>query len=88
MCFFFPQIPMTMTSWHLVCWCVHPAGYLPAQRREDFVSLPEEFKTMQNGPTSYKRLWIAFAFVMIASFAVLGGYGFRIASIWLPLHKT
>jgi len=40
---------------------------------------------MQNGSNSYKRLWIAFAFVMIASFAVLGGYGFRIASMAPPI---
>src|SRR5919201_129482 len=29
---------------------------------------------------SYRRLWGLFAFVVLASFAVLGGYGFRIAS--------
>jgi nitric oxide reductase subunit B len=36
---------------------------------------------------SYKRLWIAFAFVVIASFAVLGGYGFRIASMAPPIPE-
>jgi nitric oxide reductase subunit B len=40
---------------------------------------------MKDVPRSYKRLWIAFAFVMIASFAVLGGYGFRIASMAPPI---
>ena len=29
---------------------------------------------------SYKRLWGLFAFVVLASFAVLGGFGFRIAA--------
>lgn len=36
---------------------------------------------MQTGQRSYKRLWIAFGFVMVASFAVLGGFAFRIASL-------
>jgi nitric oxide reductase subunit B len=40
---------------------------------------------MNDGPRSYKRLWIAFAFVVVASFAVLGGYGFRIASLAPPI---
>src|SRR5262245_23503754 len=33
-----------------------------------------------NDRASYKRLWGLFAFVVLASFAVLGGFGFRIAS--------
>jgi nitric oxide reductase subunit B len=35
---------------------------------------------MSERPASYKRLWGLFAFVVLASFAVLGGFGFRIAS--------
>jgi nitric oxide reductase subunit B len=35
---------------------------------------------MSERPASYRRLWGLFAFVVLASFAVLGGYGFRIAS--------
>lgn len=35
---------------------------------------------MNDRPASYKRLWGLFAFVVLASFAVLGGFGFRIAS--------
>src|SRR5262245_25327160 len=35
---------------------------------------------MNERPASYKRLWGLFAFVVLASFAVLGGFGFRIAS--------
>src|SRR5579883_1315425 len=42
---------------------------------------------MKDGPRSFKRLWIAFAFVMVASFAVLGGYGFRIASMAPPIPE-
>ncbi len=34
---------------------------------------------------SYKRLWGLFAFVVLASFAVLGGFGFRIASQAPPI---
>jgi nitric oxide reductase subunit B len=40
---------------------------------------------MHNGQHSYKRLWFLFAFVVLASFAVLGGYGFRIASMAPPI---
>ena len=36
---------------------------------------------------SYGRLWALFAFVVLASFAVLGGYGFRIASEAPPIPK-
>ena len=43
---------------------------------------------MQTGQRSYRRLWIAFAFVMIASFAVLGGFAFRIASLAPPIPET
>ena len=35
---------------------------------------------MSARPASYRRLWVLFAFVVLASFAVLGGFGFRIAS--------
>jgi nitric oxide reductase subunit B len=40
---------------------------------------------MNRGQSSHKRLWIALAFVFVASFAVLGGYGFRIASMAPPI---
>ncbi len=40
---------------------------------------------MNRGQRSPKRLWIALAFVFVASFAVLGGYGFRIASMAPPI---
>ena len=43
---------------------------------------------MPIGQRSYKRLWISFAFVMIASFAVLGGFAFRIASLAPPIPET
>lgn len=36
---------------------------------------------------SYKRLWGLFAFVVLASFAVLGGFGFRIASEAPPIPE-
>src|SRR5262249_16839032 len=44
--------------------------------------------TMSSHDRSYKRLWIAFAFVVVASFAVLGGFGFRIASMAPPIPET
>jgi nitric oxide reductase subunit B len=34
---------------------------------------------------SYIRLWVAFALVMVLSFAVLGGFGFRIAAMAPPI---
>src|SRR5436190_15496067 len=40
---------------------------------------------MSENPPSYKRLWGLFAFVVLASFAVLGGFGFRIASEAPPI---
>jgi nitric oxide reductase subunit B len=40
---------------------------------------------MTEHPRSYKRLWGLFAFVVLASFAVLGGFGFRIASEAPPI---
>jgi nitric oxide reductase subunit B len=40
---------------------------------------------MTERPASYKRLWGLFAFVVLASFAVLGGFGFRIASEAPPI---
>lgn len=43
---------------------------------------------MQTGQRLYKRLWIAFAFGPIASFAVLGGFAFRIASLAPPIPET
>lgn len=43
---------------------------------------------MPTGQRSYKRLWIAFAFVMIVSFAVLGGFAFRIASLAPPIPES
>ncbi len=42
---------------------------------------------MSNPLSSYKRLWGLFAFVVLASFAVLGGYGFRIASEAPPIPE-
>ncbi len=38
-------------------------------------------------PGSYKGLWGLFAFVVLASFAVLGGFGFRIASEAPPIPE-
>jgi nitric oxide reductase subunit B len=43
---------------------------------------------MSNGPASYTRLWIAFALVVLLSFAVLGGFGFRIASVAPPIPRA
>jgi nitric oxide reductase subunit B len=40
---------------------------------------------MSEQPASYKRLWGLFAFVVLASFAVLGGFGYRIASEAPPI---
>ncbi|HEX5272674.1 MAG TPA: hypothetical protein VFW33_19390, partial [Gemmataceae bacterium] len=40
---------------------------------------------MSDRPRSYRRLWILFGFVVIASFAVLGGFGFRIAALAPPI---
>jgi nitric oxide reductase subunit B len=40
---------------------------------------------MNRVQSPHKRLWIALAFVFFASFAVLGGYGFRIASMAPPI---
>ncbi len=40
---------------------------------------------MSDRQPSYKRLWIGFAFVVLASFAVLGGFGFRIAALAPPI---
>src|SRR5262245_8483247 len=37
---------------------------------------------------SYIRLWVAFALVMVLSFAVLGGYGFRIAAMAPPIPES
>jgi hypothetical protein len=45
----------------------------------------KELITMSERPASYKRLWGLFAFVVLASFAVLGGFGFRIASEAPPI---
>jgi nitric oxide reductase subunit B len=42
---------------------------------------------MSERPASYKRLWVLFAFVVLASFAVLGGFGFRIASEAPPIPE-
>jgi nitric oxide reductase subunit B len=36
----------------------------------------------------YRRLWVAFSFVVLASFAVLGGFGFRIAEMAPPIPET
>jgi nitric oxide reductase subunit B len=43
---------------------------------------------MSNSSPSYKRLWIAFGLVVILSFAVLGGLGFRIAALAPPIPDT
>jgi nitric oxide reductase subunit B len=40
---------------------------------------------MSNGAPSYRRLWIAFGLVVVLSFAVLGGFGFRIAALAPPI---
>jgi nitric oxide reductase subunit B len=40
---------------------------------------------MSNEPRSYRHLWIAFTAVVVVSFAVLGGFGFRIASMAPPI---
>src|SRR5437660_1672162 len=40
---------------------------------------------MSNGARSIRRLWIAFGLVMVLSFAVLGGFGFRIAALAPPI---
>ncbi|HTK77489.1 MAG TPA: nitric-oxide reductase large subunit, partial [Gemmataceae bacterium] len=37
---------------------------------------------------SYIRLWVAFALVMVLSFAVLGGFGFRIAAMAPPIPDS
>jgi nitric oxide reductase subunit B len=42
---------------------------------------------MSNGARSTKRLWIAFGLVVILSFAVLGGFGFRIAALAPPIPE-
>src|SRR5262245_23817722 len=36
-------------------------------------------------PRSYTRLWIAFSLVIVLSFAVLGGFGFRLAELAPPI---
>jgi nitric oxide reductase subunit B len=40
---------------------------------------------MNRRQQSHKRLWIALIFVFVASFTVLGGYGFRITSMAPPI---
>ncbi|MFO0841936.1 MAG: nitric-oxide reductase large subunit [Gemmataceae bacterium] len=40
---------------------------------------------MADRPPSYKGLWALFVFVVLVSFAVLGGFGFRIASEAPPI---
>src|SRR5262249_18670684 len=45
----------------------------------------KEFSNMSERPASNKRLWGLFAFVVLASFSVLGGFGFRIASEAPPI---
>jgi nitric oxide reductase subunit B len=42
---------------------------------------------MTTAQPSYKRLWIAFGLVVLGSFAVLGGFGFRIASMAPPIPE-
>lgn len=42
---------------------------------------------MTERPPSYRRLWLLFAFVVLASFAVLGGFGFRIAELAPPIPE-
>jgi nitric oxide reductase subunit B len=43
---------------------------------------------MADRPRSYARLWVAFSLVMVLSFAVLGGFGFRIAEMAPPIPDT
>jgi nitric oxide reductase subunit B len=38
--------------------------------------------------SGYGRLWVAFSFVVLASFAVLGGFGFRIAELAPPIPES
>jgi nitric oxide reductase subunit B len=40
---------------------------------------------MNAAAPTYRRLWIAFALVVLLSFAVLGGFGFRIAALAPPI---
>jgi nitric oxide reductase subunit B len=42
--------------------------------------MSKESSNLIERPTSFRRLWGLFAFVVLASFAVLGGFGYRIAS--------
>ncbi len=37
---------------------------------------------------SETRLWIAFGLIVLLSFAVLGGFGFRIAELAPPIPET
>jgi nitric oxide reductase subunit B len=48
----------------------------------------KELLTMNERPASYRRLWGLFAFVVLASFAVLGGFGYRIASEAPPIPAS
>src|SRR5262245_3604000 len=57
----------------------HPAPSGSPSRKEP--------SAMNERPTSYRRLWGLFAFVVLASFAVLGGFGFRIASEAPPIPE-
>src|SRR5262245_66578018 len=43
---------------------------------------------MSQQNASYRRLWIAFGLVVTLSFAVLGGFGFRIASLAPPIPDS
>src|SRR5262249_18797214 len=43
---------------------------------------------MADRQRSYTRLWIAFSLVVLLSFAVLGGFGFRIAALAPPIPDT
>jgi nitric oxide reductase subunit B len=43
---------------------------------------------MADRPRSYTRLWAAFSLVIVLSFAVLGGFGFRIAEMAPPIPDT
>src|SRR3954452_4943363 len=43
---------------------------------------------MADRSRSYARLWVAFSFVVLVSFAVLGGFGFRIAALAPPVPEA
>src|SRR5262245_38804977 len=55
-------------------FCIWTPGFIPFNKKS------KEIIRMSERSASYRRLWGLFAVVVLASFAVLGGFGFRIAS--------